>query len=44
MKEANALMSLGCLWEKEVIDADASIARADDLMYQEKRAYYATKK
>ncbi len=36
-------MSLGCLWKKEIEDIDALIAEADDLMYQEKRAYYVAK-
>ncbi len=43
MHESEALMSLGTLWRKEVTDIDALITEADNLMYQEKRAYYASK-
>lgn len=44
MQERDAIMSLGCLWEKEVTDIDALIASADKLMYQEKQAYYSSGK
>lgn len=43
LEESDVPMSLGCLWKKQVTDIDALIAEADDLMYQEKRAYYASK-
>ncbi|MBQ8821293.1 MAG: GGDEF domain-containing protein [Lachnospiraceae bacterium] len=42
--ERDVAISLGSLWRKEVTNIDALIAEADDLMYQEKRAYYAAKK
>lgn len=44
MQEDDASMSLGCLWKKEVPDINALIAEADNLMYQEKRAYYSSRK
>ncbi len=43
MHENEAVMSLGSLWREVVLDVDALIAEADNLMYQEKRAYYASK-
>lgn len=42
MKENDAMMSIGVLWKPEVTDLDAFISEADNLMYQEKRAYYAS--
>lgn len=42
MQENDAVMSLGCIWKKETSDVDALIAEADELMYREKRAHYAT--
>lgn len=42
MVEKNALMSLGTVWKDVCVDIDAMIAEADDLMYQEKRDYYAS--
>ena len=43
MQENNAMMSLGVIWREKVDDIDALISEADDLMYQEKRDYYASK-
>ncbi len=40
MKENNAMMALGCIWNSEIEDADKEIARADELMYKEKQEYY----
>lgn len=40
MRENNAMMSLGAIWRESVDDADAFIAEADEIMYEEKRAYY----
>ena len=40
MKENNALMALGCLWKKKADDIDMLIAKADELMYEEKQNYY----
>ncbi len=42
MKENNALMALGCLWKKKADDIDMLIAKADELMYEEKQSYYVT--
>ena len=42
MKKNNAMMSLGAIWRETVDDADAFIAEADGIMYEEKRAYYAS--
>ena len=42
MKKNNAMMSLGAIWRESIDDADALIAEADDIMYEEKRAYYAS--
>lgn len=42
MKKNDAMMSLGAIWREEVTDADAFIAEADAIMYEEKRAYYAS--
>lgn len=44
MKKNNAMMSLGAIWRETVDDADALIAEADGMMYEEKRAYYALNK
>lgn len=44
MKKNNAMMSLGAIWRETVDDADAFIAEADGIMYEEKRAYYAAVK
>lgn len=44
MKDKNALMSLGVIWRESVEDADVLIAEADAIMYEEKRAYYASVK
>ncbi len=41
MQENSAEMSLGCLWRAEVTDVEAVIKEADQLMYEEKRTYYA---
>lgn len=41
MYENDAMMSLGCLWRKNVEDIDAMITDADKLMYQDKRIYYS---
>ena len=41
MRENAAMMSLGCLWRAEVSDVEAVIRETDQLMYEEKRAYYA---
>ncbi len=40
MKENNAMMALGSVWCETLEDADAIIAKADDLMYKEKQEYY----
>lgn len=42
IKEHEVRISMGSLWEEKVTDMDAMIAKADMLMYQEKRAYYAS--
>lgn len=44
MKKNNAMMSLGAIWCETVDDVDALIAEADGIMYEEKRAYYASVK
>ncbi len=41
-KEKQIGISMGCLWKDIVTDMDAVISEADKLMYEEKRAYYAT--
>ncbi len=43
MKENEVGMSLGYVWKDSSTDIDAAIAEADELMYQEKRAYYSSK-
>lgn len=41
MKEAEAVMALGCIWREDSReDMDKLLAKADDRMYEEKRAYY----
>lgn len=42
IKERQVRISLGHVWKEEVTDMDALIAEADMLMYEEKRAYYAS--
>lgn len=42
MVENRAEMSLGCVWRESVTDVEALVIEADGLMYEEKRAYYAT--
>ncbi len=42
MKKNDAMMSLGAIWRESVRDMDALIAEADGIMYEEKRAYYAS--
>lgn len=42
MDDYNAKMSIGSLWQENVDDLDEFIARADKLMYHEKREYYLT--
>ena len=37
-------MSLGVIWRENVRDTDAFIAEADEIMYEEKRAYYEAMK
>lgn len=42
MREKAALMAIGCVWRPESgEDMDKLLAEADDLMYQDKREYYA---
>ena len=41
MVEYESNMSLGFVWKKDTLDVAAMMAEADDLMYEEKRAYYA---
>ncbi len=41
-KEQKIGVSMGCLWRELVTDMDEVIAEADNLMYEEKRAYYAS--
>ena len=43
MVEREAMMSLGAIWKEQVVNVDSAIAEADQLMYAEKRAYYAAK-
>lgn len=41
MKEAEAVMALGCIWRADGREnMDKLLAKADDRMYEEKRAYY----
>ena len=42
MKKNNAMMSIGAIWREKVEDADAFFSEADAIMYEEKRAYYAS--
>lgn len=44
MTDNRAMMSLGFVWKEVATDVDAVIAQADGLMYEEKRAYYASVK
>lgn len=44
MKKNNAMMSIGAIWRETVDDAEAFISEADGIMYEEKRAYYASLK
>lgn len=44
MKKNNAIMSIGAIWRESVRDVDAFISEADGIMYEEKRAYYASRK
>ena len=41
MEEYDAMMSLGVMWETEAYDLSEIMTRADKLMYDDKRAYYA---
>ncbi len=41
MKIADVEISFGVLWNEEVEDIDAFVAKADELMYEEKRTYYS---
>ena len=41
MPEFEAMMSLGVMWESETRDLAGMMTRADELMYEDKRAYYA---
>lgn len=44
MKEAKALMALGCIWRADSREnMDKLLAKADSRMYEEKRAYYRNK-
>ena len=42
MKKNNVMMSIGALWRETVEDADAFFSEADAIMYEDKRAYYAS--
>lgn len=42
MRENEAMMSIGSVWRPLVANIDHAIAEADELMYEEKRAYYAS--
>ncbi|MBE5882575.1 MAG: GGDEF domain-containing protein [Lachnospiraceae bacterium] len=44
MEKNRAMMSLGVVWKESASDMDALIAEADGIMYEEKRAYYASLK
>lgn len=41
LPEHNAMMSLGAVWERETTKPDTLMTKADELMYIDKRAYYA---
>ena len=43
MQEREALMSIGVIWKEETGNLEALIGEADEIMYEEKRAYYAVK-
>ena len=41
MKKDKAVMALGCIWRPDSKEnIDKLLAKADDRMYEEKRAYY----
>ena len=42
MKEYNVNMSLGAIWKPEITNVEHAITEADALMYENKRAYYAS--
>ena len=42
MKEYNVNMSLGPIWKQEITSVEQAISEADKLMYESKRAYYAS--
>lgn len=42
MEEYKVQMSLGAIWKNVIIDAEDAIAEADNLMYEDKRAFYAS--
>lgn len=42
MKEYKVQMSLGAIWKNVIIDAEDAIAEADNLMYEDKKAFYAS--
>ena len=42
MKEYNVTMSLGAIWKSEITNVEHAITEADALMYENKRAYYAS--
>lgn len=44
MEGFEVMMSLGVLWKPLIENAEQALAEADSLMYEEKRAYYASKK
>ena len=44
MSSNNVKMSLGVIWKPIINDIKSAITEADALMYEEKRAYYASKK
>ena len=44
MPEYEAMLSIGAVWEEETEDVSLLMAKADDLMYADKRPYYDTQK
>lgn len=44
MKEYSAEMSVGAVWKETVTDMDAVMKEADEIMYEEKREYYKSKR
>lgn len=44
MPEYEAMLSIGAVWEEETEDVSLLMAKADDMMYADKRAYYDTQK